>query len=315
MIYSGFLIETEIGSRNFLGASVKQPEKIKLVNDKGVYGKIMNNNITAAHIYYEGLIREFEYIYNMSWYYVNHYKSVLLDESKNKQKLNYIQKARDEYFNGRSNFINADKEESTILFLIAMFYITKCSTEIQIEEGTRELFEKTFVINIHTHENHYQAYYPLDKMMGSVENKFFDHLFLFFKENLKENSNDKKTQIYYSAIKTTKDKASALDRNAPDYAKKLLKLYDHAPEQRWKSDNWMSEYKKTYGEKPAPEYMGEFYYDLCSDFTLLYSKDKDPLYKAGTESALYNLRVLTRGSFVMPIKIREIEELLNIEYA
>jgi hypothetical protein len=187
MIYSGFLIETEIGSRNFLGASVKQSEKIKLVNDKGVYGKIMNNKNTAAHIYYKGLIREFEYIYNMSWYYVNHYKSVLLDKSKNKQGLNYIQKARDEYFNGRSDFINADKEESTILFLIAMFYITKCSTEIQIEEKTREKFEKTFVIDPNRHENHYQAYYPLDKMMCSVK-RVMDRKIKFCNDKIEKGS-------------------------------------------------------------------------------------------------------------------------------
>jgi hypothetical protein len=169
MIYSGFLIETEIGSRNFLGESVGQPEKIELLNGDGVYGKIMNNKNTAAHIYYTGIIREFEYIYNMSWYYVKKENSALLDKNKNEQGFNYIQKARDEYFDGRSDFNNAEKEESTILFLIAMFYITKCSTEIQIKEKTREKFKKIFVINPITHENHKNAYYPLDKMMISVK--------------------------------------------------------------------------------------------------------------------------------------------------
>jgi hypothetical protein len=168
MIYSGFLIETEIGSRNFLGASVKQPENIKLVdNDK--YGKIMNNNETAAYIYYKNLIREFQYIYYMSWYYVNNPKSALVDGNKNEQKINYVEKARNEYLNGEKNLKNADKEESCILFLIAMYYITKYSTKIQIREGTRERFKEIFVIDAIRYENHHAAYYPLDRMMDSVK--------------------------------------------------------------------------------------------------------------------------------------------------
>lgn len=144
MIFNGFILEKNIGSRKQLKADdVKLYKVINGKTEYAVFAKVMKNRDKsnepndldfhcAAALYISELITEYQYIYQMGVYYITEEFSAMRDPNKNMQNIDYriksintINKIIPSISNPDEYFEHQYEEYTVTLFLIAVVEILK----------------------------------------------------------------------------------------------------------------------------------------------------------------------------------------------